>query len=367
MLRPRRVAPWLVVGLVLSAWMPATARGQEYTIGLGDVLTITVWGQADLSRDYTVDPDGAAPFPLIGRIMAVGRSPKELAAHLTEVLGKDYLVNPQVSVTVKEYLSQKVQVLGAAERPGVYYLTGPTSLLDILSKAGGFASTAGKQVLLVRNHGASDSPGSVLRLNLDKIQAGDVSENARVRSQDIVIVSKAQEYSYFVFGEVTKPGAYRLDKETSILEGITVAGWFTDKAAPGRTRVIRSTPQGQQVIEVDMNDILQRGREAKSVMLQESDVVMVSKAQEYSYFVFGEVRKPGAYRFDKETNILEGITMAGGFTDKAAPSRTRVIRSTPQGQQVIQVDMNDILRRGREAKSVILQESDVVVVPESFF
>jgi polysaccharide export outer membrane protein len=258
--------------------MPAPARGQEYTIGPRDVLGITVWGQADLSRDYAVDPDGFAPFPLVGRIKAAGRTPTELAAHLTEILGKDYLVNPQVIVTVKEYLSQKVQVLGAAERPGVYYLTGPTTLLDLLSRAGGFASTAGKQVLLVRNDGASESPGAVLRLSLDKIQSGDPAENARVQSQDIVIVSKAQAYSYFVFGEVKKPGAYAFDKETNILEGITVAGGFTDKAAPGRTRVIRSTPKGQQVIEVDMNDILRRGREAKGVMLQESDVVVVPES-----------------------------------------------------------------------------------------
>lgn len=279
MLWLRRVAPWLVAGLVLAVWMPAPARGQEYTIGPGDVLTITVWGQADLSRDYTVDPDGSAPFPLIGRVMAARRSPNELAAHLTERLGKDYLVNPQVIVTVKEYLSQKVQVLGAAERPGLYYLTGPTTLLDLLSKAGGFASTAGKQVLLIRNTGPSDSPGAALRLSLDKIQAGDPSENTRVQSQDIVIVSKAQAPgSYFVFGEVQKPGAYPIDKETNILEGITLAGGFTPKAAPGRTRVIRSTPQGQKVIEVDMNDIIRRGREARSVMLQESDFVVVPES-----------------------------------------------------------------------------------------
>ena len=279
MLWLRRVALWLVAGLVLAAWMPAPARGQEYTIGPGDVLTITVWGQADLSRDYTVDPDGSAPFPLIGRVMAARRSPNELAAHLTERLGKDYLVNPQVIVTVKEYLSQKVQVLGAAERPGLYYLTGPTTLLDLLSKAGGFASTAGKQVLLIRNTGPSDSPGAALRLSLDKIQAGDPSENTRVQSQDIVIVSKAQvPGSYFVFGEVQKPGAYPIDKETNILEGITLAGGFTPKAAPGRTRVIRSTPQGQKVIEVDMNDIIRRGREARSVLLQESDFVVVPES-----------------------------------------------------------------------------------------
>ena len=272
-----RLGSWIVSALVVLCWAVSPTVGQEYTIGPHDVLGITVWGQADLSRDYGVDPDGFIPFPLIGRVKAAGSTPKELATQLTELLGKDYLVNPQVIVAVREYLSQKVQVLGAAEKPGVYYLTGPTTLLEILSRAGGFASTAGKQVLLVRNHGASGS-SAALRLSLEKIQAGDPSENTRVQSQDIVIVSKAQAYSYFIFGEVKKPGAYTLDKDTNILEGITVAGGFTDKAAPSRTRVIRSTPQGQQVIEVDMNDILRRGREAKTVMLQESDVVVVPES-----------------------------------------------------------------------------------------
>lgn len=272
----------LLVGLLVWLSTPALALGQEYTIGPRDVLGITVWGQADLSRDYGVDPDGFIPFPLIGRVKAAGSTPKELAAQLTELLGKDYLVNPQVIVSVKEYLSQKVQVLGAAEKPGVYYLTGPTTMLEILSKAGGLASTAGKQVVLLRNHAvaADGSAGGspAIRLSLDKIQAGDPVENTRVQNQDTIIVSKAQAHSYFVFGEVKKPGGYVLEKDTNILEGITIAGGFTDKASPGRTRVIRSTPEGQKVIEVDMNDILRRGREAKTVMLQESDVVVVPES-----------------------------------------------------------------------------------------
>ena len=99
--------------------------------------------------------------------------------------------------------------------------------------------------------------------------------------------------------------------------------------------------------------------------MQSQDIVIVSRAQAYSYFVFGEVKKPGATRSTRTRPPRDHGR--GGFTDKAAPGRTRVIRSTPQGQKVIEVDMNDILRRGREAKAVMLQESDVVVVPESFF
>jgi polysaccharide export outer membrane protein len=83
--------------------------------------------------------------------------------------------------------------------------------------------------------------------------------------------------------------------------------------------------------------------------------------------VFGEVKKPGSYPLDKETNVLEGITIAGGFTDKASPSRTRVIRVGLAGPQVLEIDMNDIVKRGQRNKALRLQANDVVVVPESFF
>jgi polysaccharide export outer membrane protein len=272
----------LLIVLALSLWVHPPARAEDYTIGARDVLAITVWGQTDLSRDYTVAPDGFVPFPLIGRVKAAGLTANELAARLTELLAKDYLVNPQVILSVKEYLSQQVQVLGAAARPGIYYLTGPTTMLEILSRAGGLMATAGKQVILLRNPtvaAAGAAPASpILRFSLDKIQAGDPAENTRVLGQDTIIVSNAQSRLYFILGEIGRPGAYPLDRETNILEGIIIAGGFTNRAAPGRTTVIRSTPEGQKVIKVDMNDLLRRGREAKGVMLQESDVVIVPES-----------------------------------------------------------------------------------------
>jgi polysaccharide export outer membrane protein len=280
MSRRSRRAAWLLAVLALLFAAPGPA--QEYTIGSRDVLTITVWGHGDLSRDYTVDPDGFVAFPLVGRVKAEGLTPKELAARLTELLAKDYLVSPQVILSVKEYLSQKVQVLGAAERPGVYYLTGPTTMLEILSKAGGLRSSAGKQAVLLRSHAGivagPGGPSPILKISLEKIQAGDPAENTQLRADDTIIVATAQRRMYFVLGEIRRPGSYALDRETNILEGITIAGGFTERAAPSRITVVRSTPQGQVVIKIDMNDILRRGREARSVMLEESDVVIVPES-----------------------------------------------------------------------------------------
>ena len=101
-------------------------------------------------------------------------------------------------MAVKEYLSQKVQVLGEAEKPGLFYLTGPTSLLEVLSKAGGLTKTAGKQLVLVRHQpaaaGGAAAGNAILRVSFDKIQAGDASENIRVEDQDVIFIPKAHAY-----------------------------------------------------------------------------------------------------------------------------------------------------------------------------
>jgi polysaccharide export outer membrane protein len=345
----------------------ATCIAQEYTIGPGDILKITVWGHDDLSKDYPVTLDGRVPFPLIGVVQAAGLSTSELAKRLRDLLEKDYLVNPQVIVSVKEYLSSKVHVLGDAEKPGLFYLTGPTTLLEMLSKAGGLSRTAGKDLVLVRSEGpkTGGAPGVtstvLLRFDLRKIQAGDVKENILLQNGDMMFVPKAS--AFFVLGEVNKPGTFPLDKEIAVLEAITLAGGFSGTAAPSGAKVLRRTAEGkQETISIDLSGAVPRD---KNFRLEDGDTVMVPKGN--TFFVFGEVKKPGAYQLDKETNVLEGITIAGGFTDKAAPGRTRVIRTTDKGQQTIAVDMNDIIRRGQREKAIRLLENDVIVVPESFF
>ncbi len=354
-----------IAGLLVALGLAGPACAEDYAIGSRDVLAITVWGQADLSKDYPVDPDGSVSFPLIGRVKAAGLTTARLAVQITELLEKDYLVNPQVFVAVKEYLSQKVQVLGEAERPGLFYLTGPTTLLEVLSKAGGLSKTAGKQLLLVRSEratgGTAPAGNVLLRVNFEKIQAGDGSENIRVEDQDIIFVPRG--HAFFVLGEVKSAGTFPLDRETTVLEAVTLAGGFNDRASPSGVKLMRRGSGGQQeTISLDLSSPASRDR---TLTVQEGDTVYVPKGN--TFFVFGEVKKPGAYPLDKNTNILEGITIAGGFTDKAAPGRSRVIRNTPAGQRVFDVDMNDIIKRGQRDKAILLQENDVVVVPESFF
>jgi polysaccharide export outer membrane protein len=360
----RNSVPILVLA-VLAAILPVLGTAQEYTIGAGDIIKVTVWGQDDLSRDYPVSPDGYVPFPLLGRVKAEGSTAQELAERLRVALEKDFLVNPQVIVAVKEHLSQKVQILGEAEKPGLYYLTGPTTLVEMLSRAGGLGKTAGRELIVLRTTKGA-RPGvaggsTILRFDMRKVLAGDITDNMRVERDDMIFVPKAQ--AFFVLGEVRKPGTFPIEREMTILEAITQAEGFTDKAAASGVKVLRRMANGKQdTIALDMSGPVPK---EKLYKIQDGDTIMVPKGN--TFFVFGEVKRPGAYQIDKETNVLEAVTIAGGLTDKAAAGRTRIIRTGPKGQEVLYVDVNEILKKGRRDKSVLLMENDVVVVPESFF
>jgi polysaccharide export outer membrane protein len=348
------------MGLLAGLVCYTASLAQEYTIGPRDVLKITVWGHDDLSGDYPVAEDGFVPFPLLGRVGADGLTVKGFAARLVDLLGKDYLVNPQVFVSVKEYLSKKVHVFGETDKPGVFYLTGPTSLLEVLSRAG--AKTTSKQLILVRPHrdGNHVSGSTILRLNLEQVQVGDTSQNIPVKDEDTIFVPRAR--AFFVLGEVRSPGTFPLERTMTVLEAVSLAGGLTDKAAPGVVKLIRQKPDGTQ--ETQSLDLGGEARD-RGVTLQEGDTVVVPRGN--TFLVLGEVRNPGVYVLDRQMTILDGIMSAGGFTDKASPGRTRVIRTTTAGQQVINIDMNDIIKRGQRDKAIPLQESDVVVVPQSFF
>ncbi len=349
--------------IIILLWAVASQAAEDYVIGPRDLVRIVVWGQENLSKDYPVGEDGMLPFPLIGPVKAAGQTTHQLARELRDLLEKDYLVDPQVIVSVADYRSKKVHVLGEAERPGLYYLSGNETLLEILSKAGGLSRAGGKQVILIRptEKDGKQIGSTLLRFSMDRIQAGDITENIPVRDQDTIIVPKNQ--AFFVLGEVKSPGTYPIDKETTVLDAVTLAGGFTDRAATSGVKLIRRDAEGrEETVPLDLSGQVPRDRNIK---LENGDTVMVPKGN--TFFVFGEVKKPGSYQLERDTTILEAVTIAGGFTDRAAPGRARVIRSTAKGQETIQVDLNDVIKRGRREKSMAIKENDVIVVPESFF
>jgi polysaccharide export outer membrane protein len=123
-------------------------------------------------------------------------------------------------------------------------------------------------------------------------------------------------------------------------------------------------PSGaEQVHILDLSGADPRARE---FLLKDGDILLVPVGN--TFYVLGEVKRPGAYQLDQATSAIQGVAMAGGFTDKAAPNRTKIIRTHPDGrQETLVVDLNEVVKRGRKDKDPPLIANDVLVVPESYF
>jgi polysaccharide export outer membrane protein len=126
--------------------VPELPRG--YVIGPDDILQIVFWREKELSGDVVVRPDGRISLPLLNDIMAAGRTPEELRSTLVTEASK-YFGNPNPTVVVKEIRSRKVFITGAVEKPGPYIVTSPTTVLQLISMAGGLKEYADKKNILV--------------------------------------------------------------------------------------------------------------------------------------------------------------------------------------------------------------------------
>lgn len=174
-----------------------------YTIGVGDVLAISVWQEDNLKGDVSVRPDGMISFPLVGDVSAAGLTLTQLDEDLTQRLSS-YIRYPEVTINVKRMGGQKVVVLGEVVWPGVYYVTGKKTVLEAIALANGFNQHAVPSSTILIRGGMANPQGR--RLNLSKsIVSKDYSENVSLQEEDIIYVPKKfiANVNYFVTTLIT--------------------------------------------------------------------------------------------------------------------------------------------------------------------
>jgi polysaccharide export outer membrane protein len=253
-----------MVAMVLAA-APVLGQPTDYVIGPQDVLAITVYDQADLSGKFAVEADGSFTFPLVGRVAAGGRTLRDLETDLKTRLADGYLKNPQVSVAIEQYRSQRVFLIGEVRAPGAYQLTGDMTLIEALARAGSVTAEAGDEMLIVRpSDGRSsggplmpEEGGSEIRVNLRELQAGVLSHNVQLRDGDTLVVLRAQ--SVYIFGQVKSPGAFSIDKGTTVLQALSLAGGVTDRGSTGRVFVVREVEGKKKEFKVKLSDAVEPG------------------------------------------------------------------------------------------------------------
>lgn len=246
---------------VLLGCLAAPAAAQtNYIVGSQDVLTVTVFGENELSGRYTVEQDGTFTFPQIGRVKAGGLTLRDLEQELKTKLADGYLKNPQVAVAIENYRSQRILILGEVRSPGEYQLNGEMTLLAALARAGSTTPTAGREATIVRprrNLQAGEEPSEVIKVDLGDLQAGNIALNVTLLDGDTINVPKAQ--SVFVAGQVKSPGAYAVDPGATVLQVISLAGGLTDRGSDSRIRVQRTVSGKQVEIGVKLSDLVKPG------------------------------------------------------------------------------------------------------------
>lgn len=248
------------LALVFGTVSGLAAEGTDYIVGPQDVLTVTVFGEAELSGKYTVEQDGTFTFPQIGRVKAGGMTLRSLEQDLKAKLADGYLKNPQVAVAIENYRSQRILVLGEVRSPGEYQLTGEMTLLSALARAGATTPTAGHEATIVRtrkNPKAGEDATEIIRVDLADLQAGDVSLNVSLQDGDTINVPKA--LSVFVAGQVKSPGAYAVESGTTVLQVLSLAGGLTERGSDSRIRVQRTVSGKKVEVSVKLTDVVNPG------------------------------------------------------------------------------------------------------------
>jgi polysaccharide export outer membrane protein len=256
LLRALGPSGWVVLAVLLFAGTPC-AVGQDYVVGESDVLAITVYDNDDLNTVARVSSEGTIIMPLIGRVKVSGLKVAGVVNRITIMYANGYLVDPQVTVFVQEYRSSKATVLGEVNQPGLHELQGHTSFLEVISKAGGFTNEAGNVATVKRQGTVNGKHPAVITINLKKlVELGDLSLDIPIENGDRIYIKKAP--LFYVSGQVRNPNAYKLEQGTTIIKAITLAGGFTDRAAPNKVKIVRKVNNREEVSKhVKMDALVQ--------------------------------------------------------------------------------------------------------------
>jgi polysaccharide export outer membrane protein len=249
----------------------ASALAEDYKIGARDLLEVRVFDLDQLNASVRVSEAGTISLPLIGEVNAGGLTRAELESEIETALTR-YVNQPQVSVFIREYQSQRFSVIGAVRTPGPYDMVGRTTLLEAISMAGGInqVDAAGKVTVL-----RAGLTGAPIEIDLDALlNQGNLAYNIEVNRGDTINVVPKRSYFIYVYGQVRQPGSYELRDEVTLLQAVSMGGGVTNRAQKKKVRILRRKPDGtQELLEINIEEI--EDGKTPDVPVRPNDVIIV--------------------------------------------------------------------------------------------
>lgn len=263
---PVRIATVTATAPARSTQIPSAALDAALeSLGTGDQVRVTVFRNPELTTEARVTERGTILFPLIGEVHVGGMTPAQAGSAIAKQLRDGrFVVNPEVNVALAQVNSRQVAVLGAVNKPGRYPIDSQNSkLTDFLAAAGGIAAAGAEHVTLVSN---VDGKTEKRDIDLNAIfRDGDLSQNVRLQPGDTIYVEKAP--MVYIYGEVQKAGAYRLEPHMTVMQALALGGGLTARGTQRGIKIARHTPNGVRQIDARLAD-----------PVKDDDVIYVSES-----------------------------------------------------------------------------------------
>ena len=276
---------------------------EDYRIGPNDVVDIKVENAPELTQTFRVTAAGTFLMPYIGRVTAAKKTTEELALLIADGLRGDYLKDPRVSVSVKEFNSRSFFIQGSVRSPGVFQIEGRPTMLELLTLAGGLTDTHGANAYIIR-----------------RLKAPPAKEAEPNVAKTVV---------------ATDPN--------------------------GETEATAEDKPKYELKSANINGLL-RGRFDQDVLLEPGDIINIPPSD--VFFVAGEVNAPGSFALKEGTTLQQAISLAQGTNYKAALSRGVIFRENASGKrEELHIDIGAIMSGKKE--DVAISANDIIMVPNS--
>ncbi len=334
--------------------------GDQYKVGVNDMLDIRVLGHQELQTITTVSSDGSITFPYIGTIQVKDMKVSEIQEEITKRLSEGYVNYPIVSVTLVKSLSKKIYSYGEVNKRGEIAFEEKMTLLEALSVAGGISQDGLYGKVKVRRK-QKEKPGYTdIELDLKETIEGSATEEMFLKPDDILIVERNK--TFFVHGEVYRPGEHVLEKDMTAVKALSVAGGIRENGTYGKIKVRRKqegTPDYKD-IEIDLEGNNENSNTG-DMLLQPDDILIVERSK--TFFVHGEVYKPGEHVLEKDMTAVKALSVAGGIRENGTYGKIKVRRKqegTPDYKD-IEIDLESS-NENSETGDMLLQSDDILIV-----
>jgi polysaccharide biosynthesis/export protein len=230
-------------------------KQSEYRLAAGDLVKITVFQNPDLTIDVRIPESGVVSYPLIGAVPLGGLTPADAAKYISYKLREgEFVQKPQVNVLVVEVKGNLVSVLGMVNRPGRFPIeTGDTKVSDMLAMAGG-ATLEGADVVVLS--GIRNGKAFRNEIDMPAMLNGNAEQDLTVAGGDTIFVRRAP--ILYVYGEAQRPGAYRLERSMTVLQGLAQGGGLTLRGTERNLKIHRKGADGKiTIIPAKKTDLLQ--------------------------------------------------------------------------------------------------------------